>query len=474
LATAADNLVLDPRRSTLGAVPLAGYLARGLSATLVLRLTTIGLSFVTLIVLSRLLGPEGYGQYAYVMATVAILSPLAAAGMPSIVVREVAACRSRGDYARLQGVVVFAFIVGILAFVILLFAYWSFSMAAAAWAAASAGDHLLLVFALLLLATLGGPLSAMQQGLKRIVAAQVPFAVIGPLATLLLLLLAWWTWRRPIDVQDAILLAVLAAAVALAVAVVLTWQAWRQAKPPTRSGYSFEPRAWTAAGFSLALFGALSAVNAQADIVLLRWLAGPEATGIFHVATRNAHLLTLLLGALITPLGPLVAELHAQGERAALQRVVRRSIRVVFLLTLPAALAMIVAGELYLELFGAGFAEAHAALAILALAQLVNVGAGPVQMLLVMTGHQARMIPAMTWSMLANIVLNALLIPSFGATGAACATAFSIVLWNAALSYEVRRHLGIDPGVIGPRLRRPAVAAPGSPRPAHRLPGCER
>ena len=31
--------------------PLAGYLARGLSATLVVRLTTLGLSFVTLIVL---------------------------------------------------------------------------------------------------------------------------------------------------------------------------------------------------------------------------------------------------------------------------------------------------------------------------------------------------------------------------------------------------------------------------------------
>jgi O-antigen/teichoic acid export membrane protein len=63
------------------------------------------------------------------------------------------------------------------------------------------------------------------------------------------------------------------------------------------------------------------------------------------------------------------------------------------------------------------------------------------------------MIPAMAWSALANIVLNALLIPRFGATGAACATAFSIVLWNVALNYEVRRHLGIDAGVIGIPLR---------------------
>ena len=403
--------------------------------------------------LGRLLGPQGYGEYAYVMATVAVLSPLAAVGMPSIVVREIAACRSRGDHARLKGAVAFAFIVAVGLFAGLSLVYWLLHRLAAAWSSASpAGDHPLLTLALLLLATLAGLFSAIQQGLKRVVAAQVPFAIVQPLATLLLLLLAWWTWRRPIHVQDALLLAVLAGALALALAVILTRRAWRQTRPAGPSGWRFDARRWTTAGFSLAVFGVLSAINAQADIVLLRWLAGTEATGIFHVATRNAHLVALLLGALIAPLGPLVAELHAQGERAALQRVVRRSIRVVFLLSLPAALAMIVAGELYLELFGAGFAAAHAALAILALAQLVNVGAGPVQMLLVMTGHQSRMIPAMAWSALANIVLNALLIPRFGATGAACATGFSIVLWNVALNYEVRRHLGIDAGVIGPRL----------------------
>jgi O-antigen/teichoic acid export membrane protein len=456
LAIAADKLVLGPRGSAPGAVSATGYLASGLSATLVLRLTTLGLSFVALVLLGRLLGPEGYGQYAYLMATVAILGPLAAAGMPSIVVREVAACRSRGDYARLKGVVLFAFIAGSGASAILALGWWLLELAADAWStAAAAGDHLLAGFALLLLATLAAPLGAMQQGLKRIVAAQIPGAVVQPLATVLLLLLAWWAWRPPLDVRAALLIAVLAAALAASVALLLTRQAWRQARPPEPSGYAFDARRWTAAGVSLAVFGVLSAVNAQADIVLLRWLAGTEATGVFHVAARNAHLLTLLLGALITPLGPLVAELHAKGERAALQEVVRRSIRVVFLLTLPPALAMILAGEVYLELFGAGFAEAHAALAILALAQLVNVGAGPVQMLLVMTGHQARLIPAMAWSVLANVVLNLALIPRFGATGAACATACSIVLWNAVLGYEVRRHIGIDAGVIGPRPGAP-------------------
>ena len=454
MATAADRVVLDPQPSPLAAASQGGYLARGVSATLILRLTSIGLSFLTILVLSRMLGPEGYGQYAYVMATVAILSPLAAGGLPAIVTREVAACRARGDAARMKGVVGFAIVVGLLSLVGVSLVYGLLSMVAGAWAgAAPAGDLLLLTLALLLLATLGGPLRATQEGLKRILQAQVPCAIVQPIVVILLLLLAWWSWRHPIQVQDAILLAVLAGALALSVAVVLTRHAWRQARPRALSGWRFDARCWATAGFALAILGVLSALNAQGNIVLLGWLAGTEATGIFHVAMRNAQLLTLLLGALITPLGPLIAELHARGDRVALQRVVRRSIRIVFLLTLPAALAMILAGEAYLELFGAGFAEGHAALVILAVAQLVNVGAGPVQTLLVMTEHQARIIPAMAWSVLANLVLSVGLIPPFGATGAACASAVSIVLWNVALSYEVRRQLGIDASVIGRRQR---------------------
>ncbi len=467
MALAAESLVLDPPATGSGAASITGYLARGLSATLVLRLTTTGLSYVALILLSRLLGPEGYGQYAYLMATVAILSPLAAVGLPTVVVREVAACRTLGNYARLRGVVVFAFLVAGISLVGLALVYGLLHRLAGTWSSAAADDPLLLVLALLLLATLGGPLGAIQGGLKRIVAAQVA-GLVQPLATVLLLLLAWSAWRHPIDVRDTLLLAVLAAAMGLSVTVVLTRQAWRQAIPRAPGGCRFEARRWLGAGLALAVLGVLSTLNAQVDIVLLRWLAGAEPAGIFQIATRNAHLLALLLGALIAPLGPLVAELHARGDRAALQRVVRRSIRVVFLLTLPAALVMIAAGNFYLALFGDGFAGARAALAILALAQLVNVGAGPVQLLLVMTGHQARVIPAMAWSALANIVLNLALIPSFGATGAACATAVSIVLWNLALSHQVRRHLGIDASVLGTRRSQ---APPCPPRPAAAPPG---
>jgi O-antigen/teichoic acid export membrane protein len=447
IGTAKSILALWP--DGRGADPLAGYLARGLSATLVLQLTSRALTFLTMLLLSRALGAAGYGQYAFIMAVLGILGSIATFGMPSVLTREVAALRARHDNAGLKGLVLFSLLFGLFASSISVAVYilLQASPEALSGRASIRADYLAAAL-LIPLWVLVGNLGGIQQGLKRIVAAQLPAGVIQPLALLLFLVAAYWALENTLTVAQAVTLTAVAGALALAAGAILTLLALRR-QVRMRGGLSLHCRRWLAAGFSISLLTILNAVSAHADIMLLGWLAGPEATGLFHVATRNAHLLTSLSVALIIPLGPLVAELHAEGDRAALQRVVRRSTRVVFFLTMPAALAMIVAGQFYLELFGAGFAAAHLALAILAVAQLVNVGAGPVQMLLIMTGHQARIIPAMSCSVLANIVLNLALVPTFGATGAACATAFSIVLWNAALNYEVRRHLGIDPGVLG-------------------------
>jgi O-antigen/teichoic acid export membrane protein len=159
-------------------------------------------------------------------------------------------------------------------------------------------------------------------------------------------------------------------------------------------------------------------------------------------------LLTILLGAVIVPLGPIVAELYAKDDRRALQEVVNRTMRLVFVASLPLAAVLILAGGSYLALFGSEFIQASTALAILAIAQLVNVGAGPVQMLLVMTGQPRQAAKWLAASAVVNVGLNLALIPSFGVEGAAFATAISIVFWNVALVHEIRKRLGISIGLF--------------------------
>jgi O-antigen/teichoic acid export membrane protein len=92
---------------------------------------------------------------------------------------------------------------------------------------------------------------------------------------------------------------------------------------------------------------------------------------------------------------------------------------------------------------GPEFADAHVALAILCVGQLVNAGCGFTGVILEMTGRELDATIGVATGLFTNIVLNAALIPGFGISGAAVATAAGLLVWNLMLVWAIRRRLGI-------------------------------
>lgn len=113
-------------------------------------------------------------------------------------------------------------------------------------------------------------------------------------------------------------------------------------------------------------------------------------------------------------------------------------------ISLPVALGLVILGDWVLSIFGPDFPEGYAALVILVAAQLVNALAGSVGFLMTMTGHERQAAFIMAVSVVVNLALNAVLIPRFGIEGAAVATAFTTVLWNALMFLFVHRQLRIN------------------------------
>ena len=85
---------------------------------------------------------------------------------------------------------------------------------------------------------------------------------------------------------------------------------------------------------------------------------------------------------------------------------------------------------------------------LLLVGQLVNVLSGSVGMLLSMTGRHYFASLMVTACALLNVLLNYLLIPRFGMTGAALATVVTMILWNVAFVFRVRSVLDIRPTFI--------------------------
>lgn len=154
----------------------------------------------------------------------------------------------------------------------------------------------------------------------------------------------------------------------------------------------------------------------------------------------------LVLSAINAATGPTLARLHSKGEHANLARVVRMSALAGAAGAGATLLLFAFLGHAILNIvFGFAYLAAWAPLMVLCIGQFTNAAMGPVGLVLNMTGHEKDTTVGFMASALANVALNAVLIPRMGLLGAALATSTSTVLWNVVLAWRVKRRLGFLP-----------------------------
>lgn len=394
------------------------------------------------IVLARTLGAEGYGVYAYAFALMSLIMVAAEAGVPTLLVREVAASEGRGEWGRLRGVLrragQFVALASTTIAVLGLLVLW--------WLADSLTPAVLYTTTLMLLVL---PLSAgaktvvhAMMGLNRVVIGQAVDMLVRPAMVLALVgtvFLLWPDWQQP---QIAMAAQLLAAVVAL----ILGWLILRRLTPgeARTAPPVYQSRDWLRSALPFTLIGGAGIINNQTDIIMLGWFTGSEQVGIYRVAMQGAMLVAFSLQVVNAVVAPQFSRLYAQGDMVRLQRLVTQSAQVILLAALPMALAFILAGGVAVAwVFGGEFAAAHLPLAILAAGQLVNAGFGSVGFLLNMTGHENLVARILWQTALLNIALNAALIPFYDMDGAAVATAVSLTTWNLLLYRQVKGKLHI-------------------------------
>jgi O-antigen/teichoic acid export membrane protein len=76
--------------------------------------------------------------------------------------------------------------------------------------------------------------------------------------------------------------------------------------------------------------------------------------------------------------------------------------------------------------------------------QLLNSFAGVVGFVMMMTDHQYQSMRILVVAAVANILLNATLIPTLGLIGGAIATSSTLLLWNVWMVVYVKRKINIS------------------------------
>ncbi|MGC1952517.1 MAG: oligosaccharide flippase family protein, partial [Gammaproteobacteria bacterium] len=334
------------------------HLVQRAAASMALRLTAALLSLLSSVALARFLGAQGFGAYSYALTLVGLVAVPVTLGVPQLLVREVAAYGARGQWGEMGGLLRRANQVALGGSLLLALA--AFAVSSHFLGGVDAGGYAAFAVGLVMLPLMA--LAAMRmaalQGLGYVVLRQLPEGVCKPL------LLLVFVFSASVLMGHGQLTPVRAMAmhlVAAGLAFLLgAWFLHTRMPPHVRNvDPQYEHRIWLREVMPLLLLGGVQFANQQVGLLMVGSLKGPEAAGLYQVATRVAECIPLVLMAANAVLAPLVSQLYARGDIGRLQQLVTATSRAVFYCSAPIALALIIGGWWLLPaVFGADFARA--------------------------------------------------------------------------------------------------------------------
>lgn len=175
------------------------------------------------------------------------------------------------------------------------------------------------------------------------------------------------------------------------------------------------------------------------DIILLTKYSSFERVAYYSVAIKLTTILSLVLASVNTVYAPSFAEWYSLKDFKSLKSGIKKSTRLIFVLTFPAILIVFLFSEFILSLFGPEYTVARNALIILLVGQAVNALCGSVGVYMNMTGKQVVFQRILITAFAINITLNLLLIPTYDILGAAIATSISTIFWNVLTTIYIYR-----------------------------------
>lgn len=179
------------------------------------------------------------------------------------------------------------------------------------------------------------------------------------------------------------------------------------------------------------------------DTLMLGFFEISENVGIYRVVTQISSVNTIFLIVFGTIIGPKISSLYSEGKHEELKFLIKKASKLIFFITLPVFLIVIIFSKQILMFFGVEYMKGYYALILLSFCQFTYAISGFVDLLLNMTGRQKVFGKITVISAVVNLLLNFVLIPKFGIIGAAISTGFSILLTNTIALIYIKKKMNI-------------------------------
>src|SRR5438874_2075849 len=404
-----------------------------------------GITCMAQLVTARIIGPDSYGIYAYVLAWVTLLGYFSTLGFHVSLLRFVSAYQAKEEWALARGVIrysqcgtavtaVIIVLIGICGIVAL---------------HGSLRPELTLSFLLGIAAVPFLALQLINAALVRafggIIAALAPERVVRDGLLLAIVAAVFWGNLYRLDATLAMGAMLLSSILMLGLVRIFL----RRLRPPAldRAKPTYTAKDWWLPTLPLSVIMIADNLMSRSAVIALGLTGNTRDAGIFAAAFSIATAAALPRMAVATPFAPAVSAMFALGDQAGLQLLSARAAWLSLLGTACAAIPLLLLAHPLLAWFGRDFVAGAPIVTILVLGQVFAAACGPQQHLITMTGNERAGAAILSVCAGSSFIGCIFMIDSFGTTGAALATTLAVIGWNVAMSVFIQRGLHLMPGV---------------------------
>lgn len=188
----------------------------------------------------------------------------------------------------------------------------------------------------------------------------------------------------------------------------------------------------------------LSMLFHKADVLMLAFFTSPATVALFHFATKLVAYADLPLNAFSQVIYPKLADAHRKGNPLHLKETYLVAILRLLALSIPLLFGMMIFNKHIINFLSTDdYTQSSTVIIILLIGSLAKPVGRVFGLLLDAMGKPQVNFQMLGFSLLVNVLMNALLIPAWGLTGAAIATSISIILTVAVGQWRLQKWVRI-------------------------------
>ncbi len=429
-----------------------------LGKLLSVRFVAIGLTLVQSIILTRVFGPETFGQLSFGLSVSALTVMLLSAGMDQVLMRDIAriGLGRIGTTARWRDirflilrvvlpVSLVAAILGLLIFTVIgMGGVYTIPLVGVAVTL-----PIILARKFMESVSLGA-----KQALRSLVGTQLAYPALMALGALVV----WFTGQTTGIVQ-ATWVFVVASLGSLAIALVLAWPLvtlirdaergeLEDGTPEEAAEQSPGCQSLITSGSHLALVTLGFLLGQHIDVLLVGILAGPEDVALVRIASRIAEMAALIRTIAVLQFKPLIAEAFGKKALEEVQNLATTMAKLFVGTGLPIAICLWLFAEEAMGVFGPEFVEGGWMLRIYVVGVLAMMIGGPGNVVLSLCDQESTASRNLMITTALQITLDLALIPLLGGLGCAISNMFSQTLLAVLSANSASDRVGVRTSIL--------------------------